>query len=266
MPKLMVIPSEINIKDYKNADAFLFGIKDLSTNYPITISIEELKQIIKENKRKEIFVSLNKNMHNSSIELLKETLDQLSKLKIKGVFFYDPAVYQLNTYKLNLVWAQEHFLTNYQTANYWYKLGVKYGLVSSEITKNEIDVITKKTKMKLITPVFGYQPMFVSERHLVKNYLKQFKLKQNKNYYLEKENKQYSITDQELTVTYSSYILNGLEENFKTEYLLLNSYNIDKTIFLRVLEGYKKKNNSFEKLFNNLDKGFFYKETVYKVK
>lgn len=264
MTKLMVIPSDKDLKDYVNADAFLFGIDKLSTNYPMSITIEELKQILK-NTNKEVFVSLNKNMHNSDLELLKQTLQELSKLNIKGILFYDPSVYQLNK-KANLVWAQEHFLTNYQTANYWYNLGVKYGLVSSEISKNEIDILTKKTKMKLITPVFGYQPMFVSERHLIKNYLKQFKLKGKNNYSLKKENQEYNITDQDLTVAYSSYILNGFEENFQTEYLLLNSFNIEKDKFLKVLEGYKNNDNSFEKLFSNLSKGFFYVETVYKVK
>lgn len=266
MSKLMIIPSETNLKDYECADAFLFGLDKLSINFPIEVTIEELKKIINQNKNKEIFVSLNKNMHNNDLEILKKALKELSKLKIKGIFFYDTAVYQLNIYNLNLVWAQEHFLTNYQTANYWYKLGVNYGLVSSEITKEEINEIIKKSKMELIVPVFGYQSLFVSERHIINNYLNQFKLKKSTEYFLEKENKEYSIVDKDLTVAYSPYILNGLEENFKSSYLLLNTYNIEKQDFLQVLQGYKEKNNDFEKLFNNLDKGFFYKKTVYKVK
>lgn len=271
MSKLLLIPSDTNIKDYECADAFLFGIKGLSVNYPNAVSKEEIKKLTTITD-KEIFVSLNKNMVNEDLKELEETLKYLDKLNIKGIFYYDVAIVNLKqklNLKTDLVWAQEHFLTNSYTSNFWYDRGVKYGLVASEITKEEIKDLINNSKMQLIVPIFGYQPMFVSFRHLVANYLKTFNLKDDsKIYYIEKEGYVYPVIDDMNTTVYSSYILNGFNERMDVDYLLLNSFNIDKDKMLKVLDIYKNGGTEEEinKLFNSISKGFLYKETVYKVK
>ena len=79
-------------------------------------------------------------------------------------------------------------------------------MLSSEITLDEVKEIEKEAKAKLMLPVFGYLPMFVSRRHLVKNYLETFNLEDNsKINYIEKEGKIYPIIDnEEGTIAYSS--------------------------------------------------------------
>ncbi len=281
MTKLITIPTKQNLSNIvEYSDAILIGIDNLSVNVPDTYSIHEVEEIIKKYNQIEFFVALNKNMHKCDLDSLKDTLIKLDKMNIAGIFYYDIAVLEYrNTLNLKvpLVWSQEHLTTNYATMNYWYNENVNYTYVSSEITLDEIIENRKNTKMKLIVPIFGYLPMFVSKRHLVENYLEYFNLdKKSSKYELEKDSKLYpvSIISNDTTI-YSSHILNGLselkvlEEN-NIEYVTLNSYNIDTSKFIDVLKIYKSRLYESEKeidmVFDNLDKGFLYKETVYRVK
>lgn len=281
MTKIMTIPTNDNLSIVSEySDAVLLGIKDMSTNLPNDYSVDDIKSIIDTYSDLEVFVALNKNMHSKDLDVLKKILIELEKLNIAGIFYYDIGVYQIHKeLKLTtpLVWSQEHLTTNYATMNYWHEKGVLYTYVSSEITLDEILDINKKTDMKLIVPIFGYLPMFVSKRNLVKNYLEYFNLnKDSKTYSLHKENKYYPIDNTDMgTVVYSSHILHGLHE-FKVleeagvSYVTLNSYRIDTLKFEEVLKLYYdrqyEKEEIVENMFPNIDKGFLYKETVYRVK
>ena len=277
MTKLMYIPNKKKLTS--DVDAYLLGIKDLSVNMPVYFTLDEIKNISTE---KEVFISLNKNMHSSDLKLLEETLIELSKLNIKGIFFYDIGV--LNIVKrlninIPLVWAQEHMTTNYETINFWYNEGVEYTQVSEEIKEEEIITIKHNTKSKLIVPILGYFPMFVSRRHLKENYLNQFSLSDNsKINYIEKEGKTYPIVDENVTTVYTSSYLNGIKEflNFKKEnieYVLINGFllkedekiiNMFKTVTNENVEEY---NNEIANILdNNIDTFFLHKDTIYKVK
>ena len=195
---------------------------------------------------------------------------------IKGILYYDAAVVAFyNEIKpdYDLVWSQEHMTTSSVTCNYWKSKGVNYTYLSTDITLDEILNIRKQTDMKLIVPIFGYLPMFVSKRHLVKNYLDCFNLKDDsKLHYLEKENKRYPIIDDNLTSVYSANILNGIEayhklEQANVEYVTFNSFNINESDFEEVLKIYDgKSTKKIEELFSNVDTGFLYRETYYRVK
>ena len=181
----------------------------------------------------------------------------LVNLKIEGLF------------KTDLVWSQEHLTTNYQTINNWKSFGVKYTYLSTDITLREIKEIKGNTNSILIAPIFGYIPIFTSKRHEVKNYLDNFNLNDNSNInYIEKENKIYPIVDNnEGTVVYSNNILNGYKEylDLNIDYVTLNEFNIDSSLFLNVLKTFKEKKEADLKIDNSF-KGFLYNETTYKVK
>ena len=125
--------------------------------------------------------------------------------------------------------------------------------------------------------LFGYLPMFVSRRHLIKNYLETFNLKDDsKINYIEKEGKIYQIIDTEDgTIAYSSRVLNGINEVLKVnvDYIILNSLSINNEIFKEIVMMYKTVNkdniNEYNDKINSkleTDLGFLYKETIYKVK
>lgn len=279
MKKIILIPNSLEqIKQIDDlVDGYIIPLKDLSANYEYYFSFKELEEILTITK-KEIFISLNKNMHSSDIELLKETLLELEKLNIEGILYYDIALVnikqELNLRK-ELVWSQEHLTTNYTTCNFWYDEGVKYAYLSSEITLDEIKEIKNNTKMSLFVNIFGYTPMFTSLRPLINNYLETFEISDNsKIHYMEKENKYYPITSDKTTTIYSSNILNGLKEYLEldVDYFVINSFLISEQLE-EVLKMFKEANtNNLEEnekqlnnMFTNLDKGFFYLETIYKV-
>lgn len=268
MNKIIAIINNLDeaseIKDL--VDGFIMPLKDLSVNYTNVFTIEEIKQALKLNK--EIFVSVNKNIHNNELDKLKKALAELTELNISGLIFYDISVVNLKKkikFKTPLVWAQEHLTTNYGTVNYWNEKGVEYAYLSSELTKREILEIKDNSKSKLFVNIFGYLPMFTSKRHLVRNYTETFNLKENKKQTkLSKEGKEYLIEDTNIgTTVYSSYILNATEEDFKNiDYLVFNSNFINTQGFKEILTDYKnKKPNKYPK---NL--GFMFEDTIYKVK
>lgn len=282
--KLLIMPKSIDQIEslIEDIDGVIVGIKDLSINQPAYFTLDEIKKIneIIKNNGKEIFVSLNKNMFNKDLEILEYTLLQLDNLKLNGILYYDIAIVN---FKKNLklvtplVWNQEHLTTNYLTSNFWYEYGAKYTMLSSEITLDEINEIALNANAKTMVPIFGYLPMFVSRRHLVKNYLDTFKIKDDSNInYIEKENKTYAIIDSnDGTIAYSNKCLNGINETLKlnVDYIVLNSFNINNATFKRVVSMYNIVNESNVQEFKeeidkmlDTDTGFLYKETVYEVK
>ena len=288
MTKKLVIPSSINMIEQliNKCDGFIIGIEQFSVNTPVNFSLSDLEYIWKLccNNNLELFVMVNKNIHNKELTKLEEVLKYLKELDITGVMYYDIAVVNLNKkldLDLNLIWSQEHLTTNYATCNFWQNFGVKGVYLSSDITLDEIIDIRNNISMKLFVNVFGYLPMFASYRHLVNNYLKTFSLNENStSYKICKEGQKYTIIDNDLgSFVYSSNILNGIDEslillNNNIDYIVLNSFQIENTMFTKIVDLFtslnesnvKEYSSSMNKMFNNIDKGFLYKETVYKVK
>ena len=274
MTKLMLMPSDKSF-DY-DVSAYLIGIEGLSVNMPIYFSIDELSGIKTD---KDIFVCLNKNMHKDDLDNLESVLSKL--VNVKGIFFYDIGV--LNMVKrmnlgIDLVIAQEHSNTNYSTINFWYDQGVKYTLISTDNSVREIKEIIDNTSSRLIMPIFGYQPMFVSRRHLVRNYLEFFDLKDDSSInYIFKEGKVYPIVDGLVTTVYTNDYLNGLDEliDLDVEYALLNSFMVSSSDMKEIIGLFNTVNSSnlleYNKKISNIlgsstDKFFLHKETIYKVK
>ena len=282
MSKILTIPSSFNEieKTIQLVDGYIIGIKDMCVNTNFYIRIEELDLLNKINN-KDIFICLNKNMHNSDLDSVKNILIELNNYNIKGVLYYDVGVLNIyNSLDLNydLVWSQEHLTTNYNTINYWNSFGVNYAYLSSDITEEEIIKICENSKCKLMVNIFGYLPMFVSKRHIVKNYLEYFNLEDNGNInYIHKEDKMYPIIDNNIgTQVYSNNILNGIKTSLKvnTDYIVLNSFGIELDKFINVIKMFKsvnkqtieEYNSKINSMFTNVDNGFLNTKTIYKVK
>ena len=277
MTKLMLIPSDKKFN--YDCDSYLIGIDGLSVNMPIYYSIDEVEELVID---KELFIALNKNMHSDDLEVLESTLIRLSKLDIKGVFFYDIAVLSIVKrlgLDIPLVWAQEHMTNNYMSVNFWKDKGVEYTLLSEEISSKDIIDIKKNSDSKLIVPIFGYFPMFVSRRHLKKNYLDYFNLSDDSSInYITKEGFTYPIVDSFVTTVYTSSYLNGIKDfvsfsNSGIDYVLLNSFltgdkiNEVLNMFLSVNDDNKEEYfDSIVDMLGNVDTFFLHKESIYKVK
>ena len=163
MKKAAIINSIKQATDIKDlVSAFIVPVEGLSSNYEVSFSIDDIKKL--KSLDKEIFVSINKNIHNSELEFLESVLLEIEALNITGIIFYDIGVLNIKkrlSLKTPLVWAQEHLTTNYVTINYWQDKGCEYAvLVSLLEADNEfynegiVDMSYRYPKMFVIRPQF----------------------------------------------------------------------------------------------------------------
>lgn len=274
-----------NILDYLDyTNSFIIGLKDFSINY-LEYSIEEIRKLREKYPNIELFVSVNKNIFNDDLPLLKEKLIELSKLDIEGVLFYDLSILSIvkeYNLALPLIWGQEHMTTNYNTCNYYYDKGCKYVYLSNEITVDEIKEIKENTKIKIINYIFGYPDVSFSKRKLLTNYfLAKNEEKKNDWYLISSDNNSYYIKENKLgTRILYGKILNGImpfnDLYDISSYGIFNEELIDHKLFIKCLDVFKKlenkvisvndANREIEKLTESNDTVFYYKKTIYKVK
>lgn len=279
--KIATVCSKDNMLEYEKigANAFIFGLLDYSSGYHNELSVEEIKEI-RSNYDGELFIAVNKNMFNRELDDLEKKLIELDNLNINGILFYDIAVLSIHNrlnLKTPLVWNQTHMVTNYNTCNYYYDKGCKYGVVASEITLDEIKEIKEKTKMQLFVNVLGYQVMGYSRRSLLSNYFKSIDKKLEKdNYIIENNNEDYIVREEKHgNVFLFGKPLNGsvVIKDLDIDYVILNDYNFTKETFTKALQLYvelvKTKEDKYIKELDDLigdNRGFFFKKTIYKVK
>ena len=290
--QVLIKPSSKNIDFYRKLgiENYLFSLKDYATESNCYFTINDIKEIKSQYRDIHLFVSINKNIKNQEIEPLKKILKELDFIGIDAVFFYDQAIILLKE-KLNLsfdlVWAQTHMVTNYNTCNYYYQNHVKYALLSKEITLEEIIEIKEKSPIKTIVSLITIPSIATSKRKLLSNYYQDLEKKGKKELVIqEKLGGDFLVEEKKDAVTfYKKSILNGcevLEELIKhdMDYVLLDSNLIDSDIFFQAVEKVVK----YIKLYDSLteeekesflhqqrkllgeDTGFFFKKTIYKVK
>lgn len=290
---IIVKPSLNNLDSYieNGINTFLLPLKDYSVESINYYSLDDIENIINKYKDINIFISINKNIFNNEIELLKKTLLKIDELNIKGIFYYDLAILNLKkelNLKTDLVWNSTFMVTNYKTCNYYYKKGVKYALISKEITKDEIIDIIKNTKITPIVELISYPVVAFSKRTLVTNYYTNYKLskKDDINVIEPKSKQKYYLKENEFGTSFIlDKLMNGskiLKEltNTKLDYILLKEDMIEHSIFIECinnikyyLENYKTMNDNDYKNWlhkqNELlgrNTNFFYRKTIYKVK
>ena len=276
--KKIVVPNNINNIDEFikiGADAFIFALKDFSIGYNNYLNIEEIKEITKKYKDIEFFVSINKNIFNHELKELEKILIELNILNIKGILFYDIALIELKN-KLNLtvglVWNQNYMVTNYNTCNYYFDKGVKYGVLSEEITIEEMLEIKDKTKMSLMTHIL-YNPLVsITKRKLLTNYFKDINEEFDGNIKtLKEKDKEYIIKEEkEGNSIFCKDIVNGYEAykilKNKIDYVIFNQDFMDEENFLTLFKNFMDENeDAIEKQIGKYD-GFFYTRTIYKVR
>lgn len=274
MTKLLVIPTnrdnflELN---KLQIDGFIIGLNKYSVFNDFDLDINEIKEILRLTD-KEIYISINKPLYVNEIEELKPIIKELSTLNIKGIMYDDIGIVNI-TKNIDLIWNQLHHVTNYQTINFWKKRGIKGSVLSTEIMLEDIINIRKNTDIKLFTYIYGYLPMFESSRELLTNFFKHInKEKINDNYYLyEKERDKYYLIYENNNNSYIlEDIIDGIEEvnvlkDNNIDYLILNGLKHDSNEFITIVLSYiEALNGNTTRKSNN--KGFLYKETIYKVK
>lgn len=277
--KITIIPDKWeDLTINNNYEAIIVGLNKFSVHSGLSLSLEELISLVEDYPDKEIFVSMNKNMFNKDIKVLKEALKSLSNLSIKGVMFYDQAVlYFVNkdNLELDLVWNQTHMVTNYQTVNYYHEKGVDFAWLAPEITLDESLEIKEKSQMKLFVNLYGRAIMSHSRRHLVDNFYENINKENNDgDLFISDKDGAYVVRDNEDGTSFMSReLINNmavLDHDF--DYAIVRKDGIDDETFSKLLDLSKEYSKSKNK--DNLEKivslignntGFNYKKTIFKV-
>lgn len=280
--KLLVEPCKKDINFIDKVDGLILAINDYSVESICTFSVDEIIDI-KKNSNCLIFVKINKNLFNEDIDKVKNILVKLNENKIDGVFFYDLAILQLKKelgINIELIWNQTHMVNNYMTCDYYYSKGVKYALLSKEITLEEIKEIINKSKIDCMVEVVSLPSVAYSKRKLVSNYFKDLNENSINNISVkEKITGDYYnvIEDSNGTSFFLNKIMNGTSiikdlYNSKCNYIIFREYGIPDFLDLvsdtneyiengcmddTYVDKYKKLGDSTN---------FFFKKTIYKVK
>lgn len=273
------------IQGKQEADGLILALKDFSVQSTVTYTKEEIKDIVESYPDKEIFISINKNIFNKEVEPLKEVLLYLDKLNIKGIFFYDLAILELKkelNLKTDLVWNQTYMVNNYKTCNYYYSKGVKYALLSKEITLEEILEIVNKSQINTMVEVLSLPSVAFSKRKLITNYYKDLNKESKEELTITEKttNQEYKVTEDETgtnfflnTITNGTSIIKDLFIS-NVPYIIMRETGIERNLFTELVEDTKEyikgncQNNDYiikyQKLGDNTN--FFFKKTIYRVK
>ena len=276
--KLLGVIRGNNFLEYldNGLDGMILPLESFSVDYFKYYSISDIKEYRK-NTDKLLYVVINKMIFNNELDSLFKVLKELENIKVDGVFFYDLAVLNLvreNNLSINLVYNGTHMVTNSDTINLYYDLGVKGAYLSNEITKNEVLNIRSNTKSDLFILLLGNPVVAMSRRSLLTSYFAN-KNKSKSDLITIKEPK----SGQEFLVKEDN---NGTTFFYNKRLNLSNVYKElkDSGINYGIIEQgdyssleYKELINAFvnfnKKKIDELvgyNRGFLYRETIYKVK
>lgn len=291
--EIIVKPTHDLLDDYINYNIsnFLLPLENFSVESTCYYSLNQIKEIRKKYPDIHIFISMNKNILNDEIGQLQKILKELEKLHIKGIFYYDMALLNLKKkmgFKIDLVWNQTYMVTNYKTCNYYCNKGVKYALLSKEITKDEMIEIKENSPIIPIVEFISYPVVAYSKRKLVSHYYQDCSAKEKDRLdIMEPKTKQeYHLIEDDNGVSFiMKKLMNGSRVlrtllDCNMDYILLKEDFINHNVFLSCIENI----NFYFKNFHTMTKiedenwirrqnellgrntNFFYRKTIYKVK
>lgn len=271
MNNFIVAPTSITNIDKlltKDIKAILIGVNNLSVTPNLKMDIDDIIKLVN-NTDKEIIVSMNKMIHNKDLELVEEVLIKINNSNISKVLFYDLSILNIAkriNFTKDLIISQEHLNASINTNDFYYKRGVNYSLITSDITGDEINEIATSSSINLIVTVYGYVPIFYSRRYLIDNYLTYINKKKDDDIYYLKHNEDYYLIKEvsDGTLIYTKEVINLINEYHKLNnisYFLIDGSFIEEDKLLEIVDSFLD-----NKKIDNTYTGFFDIKTTYKVK
>ncbi len=281
--ELLVKPQKYSYKEYLEAgcDGFLLPLEGYCSDYLVCFSLLEVEAW--KQSGKPVYVVMNKMFYDDELEGVKTMLQALEQMGVAGVFFYDLAVLNFKLelgLSLALVWNQTHLVTNSKTCQYYFERGVKYGVLSSEITEEEMKKIITSTEMQFFLFWMGHQVVALSKRKLLTNYYQQMKEEISSSLTITEpvSGEQYDVHEDKTGTSFFFHrILNSTKAfpHFRMTNVkgILNEDNIPHDLFLKLLSlqaRYLETNDEnyldeVTRLIGTYD-GFRTKKTIFKVK
>lgn len=187
-----------------DVDIFIIGLKGCCVNQKYTLSLNKLKEAIKniKDKNKQIYVSINLFALEKNIKKIKQLIPKTKDLDIDGYIVSDLGV--LNVFKQNhlenkVILDLHTYVTNKYSAKSLLDLGVKRITISKEITLQDIIDISSYNNGKIEVLAQGYNPITYSKRPILNCYYNKYNLKKNNNlHYIKEESRNnYYLLDEQ---------------------------------------------------------------------
>ncbi len=161
------------------ADAVYFGGEMFSLRAGAgNLTIEEMKESIAfaHERGKRCYLTINIFAHNEDIEPLTSYLQQIKDLGLDAFIVSDPGIVDLIQEVIpapEIHLSTQANMTNYRTAGFWHKLGVKRLVLARELTLPEIRQIRENIppEMEIEAFVHGAMCISYSGRCLLSNFM-----------------------------------------------------------------------------------------------
>ncbi|MDD5772634.1 MAG: U32 family peptidase [bacterium] len=182
MKRIELIAPAGNLEKLKTAiqfgaDAVYLGDKRFSLRACAdNFGIDEIKSAVDYARKKNVmvYVTINCFAHNEDIELLRDYILELKKLKIDGVVVSDPGVFsilQKIAPEIKIHLSTQSNTLNYESVKFWEKLGVSRIILARELKFGEIKKIKENTSIELEVFIHGAMCMAYSGRCMLSSYL-----------------------------------------------------------------------------------------------
>ncbi len=249
---LITLNKEEDIKNLKELgiNTYVYPLEGFCVGYPNTFLISKIPN--------NSYILINRILDNKGIDDLKELINNNIN-KFKGIIFDDLGILQIiKDLKMEKILYLSHFNTNKKSINIYLKY-VDSVIVSTDITKKEIEEIINYLPDKLTLFVLGYVGAMYSRRHLLDNYTKFHQIPYQNELNITNTNHDFLVMENEYgTYFYHNPVFNGLELlELPAKYFFINSAFLSVQDIKELLEGTSKLET---------DTGFLYQETIFKLK
>ena len=151
-----------------------FGMDTISHKF----SMEDLQEGINfaHERNKKVYVTISLLPHNNDFVKLEEYLLKLNELKVDGLIICEPGTLEIVrkvTPNMKVHIGMQANIYNYETAKFYYDLGVKRVVIAKELSLKDIIDIRKNAPLDLEIEAFvhGSMVMSYSGRRLLSNYM-----------------------------------------------------------------------------------------------
>ena len=151
-----------------------FGMDTISNKF----SMEDLEEGINfaHERNKKVYVTISLLPHNNDFIKLEEYLLKLNEIKVDGLILSEPGTLEIVRKvvpNMKVHMGIQANIYNYETAKFYYDLGVKRVVIAKELSLKDIIDIRKNAPLDLEIEAFihGSMVMSYSGRRLLSNYL-----------------------------------------------------------------------------------------------
>ncbi len=151
-----------------------YGLRAAAGNF----TLQEIEEGVKyaHEREKKVYVTLNIIPHNSDFNGLDEYVKYLESIKVDAVIIADPGILSIvkeNTLNMPVTLSTQANNTNWKSAVFWHKNGVKRITAARELSIEEIKTIVQNTAGNPEIEIFVHGAMCISYsgRCLLSNYL-----------------------------------------------------------------------------------------------